>query len=66
MTAYDIQKILLQGEGVSVEFKKTETKDPSSLYETVVSFANTNDVTDSQHTIRWLFLKKGTIFRDKK
>jgi len=42
MTAFDIQKILSQGEGVSVEFKKAETKVPSSLYETVVSFANTN------------------------
>jgi ATP-dependent DNA helicase RecG len=42
MTVTDIQKIIAQGEGVSVEFKKAETKVPSSLYETVVSFANTN------------------------
>jgi ATP-dependent DNA helicase RecG len=42
MTESDIQKILSQGEGVSIEFKKAKTKVPSSLYETVVSFANTN------------------------
>jgi ATP-dependent DNA helicase RecG len=42
MTASDIQRILSQGEGVSIEFKKAETKVPTSLYETVVSFANTN------------------------
>lgn len=41
MTVEDIGKILSQGEGVSIEFKKAETKVPSSLYETVVSFANT-------------------------
>jgi ATP-dependent DNA helicase RecG len=41
MTAEDIEKIIAQGEGVSIEFKKAETKVPSSLYETVVSFANT-------------------------
>ena len=42
MTASDIQKIIAQGEGLSVEFKKAKGKVPSSLYETVVSFANTN------------------------
>ena len=42
MTASDIQKIIAQGEGLSVEFKKAKEKVPSSLYETVVSFANTN------------------------
>ncbi|MDR0419865.1 MAG: putative DNA binding domain-containing protein, partial [Prevotellaceae bacterium] len=41
MTVEDIEKIIAQGEGVSIEFKKAETKVPSSLYETVVSFANT-------------------------
>jgi ATP-dependent DNA helicase RecG len=42
MTASDIQKIIKQGEGLSVEFKEARDKVPSSLYETVVSFANTN------------------------
>lgn len=42
MTATDIQMIISKGEGISIEFKKAKTKVPSSLYETVVSFANTN------------------------
>ena len=42
MTTSDIEKIIAQGEGISVEFKKAKGKVPSSLYETVVSFANTN------------------------
>ena len=42
MTASDIQKIIAQGEGVSVEFKEANEKVPASFYETVVSFANTN------------------------
>ncbi|GHS86824.1 hypothetical protein FACS1894201_07870 [Bacteroidia bacterium] len=42
MTQSDIEKIIAQGEGVSIEFKKAKEKVPASLYETVVSFANTN------------------------
>ena len=41
MTIDDIRKIIAQGEGTSVEFKKAKEKVPKSLYETVVSFANT-------------------------
>jgi ATP-dependent DNA helicase RecG len=41
MTQSDIEKIIAQGEGVSCEFKKAKEKVPQSLYETVVSFANT-------------------------
>ena len=41
MTTSDIEKIIAQGEGVSIEFKKAKEKVPASLYETVVSFANT-------------------------
>ncbi|MDR1224042.1 MAG: putative DNA binding domain-containing protein, partial [Tannerella sp.] len=42
MTQLDIDRIIAQGEGVSVEFKEAKEKVPASLYETVVSFANTN------------------------
>ena len=42
MTQSDIEKIIAQGEGISVEFKVAGKKVPASLYETVVSFANTN------------------------
>jgi ATP-dependent DNA helicase RecG len=42
MTVTDIDKIIKQGEGVSVEFKEAQGKVPTSFYETVVSFANTN------------------------
>ena len=41
MTVEEIDKIIAQGEGVSIEFKKAKEKVPASLYETVVSFANT-------------------------
>ena len=41
MTASNIEKIIAQGEGISIEFKKAKEKVPASLYETVVSFANT-------------------------
>jgi ATP-dependent DNA helicase RecG len=41
MTVSDIQKIIKQGEGTSIEFKEAKGNVPSSLYETVVSFANT-------------------------
>jgi ATP-dependent DNA helicase RecG len=41
MTVEDIEKIIAQGEGASIEFKKAKEKVPQSLYETVVSFANT-------------------------
>ena len=41
MTVEEIDKIITQGEGVSIEFKKAKEKVPASLYETVVSFANT-------------------------
>ena len=37
----DIEKILSQGEGISIEFKEAKEKVPASFYETVVSFANT-------------------------
>jgi predicted HTH transcriptional regulator len=38
----DIENIIAQGEGISVEFKEAKEKVSASLYETVVSFANTN------------------------
>ena len=41
MTEDEIKKIIAQGEGISVEFKRAKEKAPHSLYETVVSFANT-------------------------
>jgi ATP-dependent DNA helicase RecG len=41
VTVEEIDKIIAQGEGISVEFKKAKEKVPTSLYETVVSFANT-------------------------
>ena len=41
MTVEEITKIIAQGEGTSIEFKKAKEKVPTSLYETVVSFANT-------------------------
>jgi ATP-dependent DNA helicase RecG len=42
MTTSDIDKIIQQGEGTSIEFKKAHDKVPASLYESVISFANTN------------------------
>jgi ATP-dependent DNA helicase RecG len=42
MIQLDINKIVAQGEGISIEFKKATDKVPTSLYETVTSFANTN------------------------
>jgi len=42
MTTSDIEKIIAQGEGISIEFKEAKEKVPASFYETVVSFANTN------------------------
>ncbi|MDR2970433.1 MAG: putative DNA binding domain-containing protein [Bacteroidales bacterium] len=41
MTIEEITKIITQGESISIEFKKAKEKVPASLYETVVSFANT-------------------------
>jgi len=41
MTVDDIKKIIAQGEGISIEFKRAKEKVPQSVYETVVSFANT-------------------------
>ena len=38
----DIAKIIIQGEGISIEFKEAKEKVPTSFYETVISFANTN------------------------
>jgi len=42
MTTEDICKMLLQGEGLKVEFKEAPTSVPASFYETVVSFSNTD------------------------
>ena len=41
MTKEEINRIIAQGEGINIEFKKAKEKVPKSLYETVVSFANT-------------------------
>ncbi|MDR2385532.1 MAG: putative DNA binding domain-containing protein [Tannerella sp.] len=41
MTVEDREKIIAQGEDASIEFKKAKEKVPQSLYETVVSIANT-------------------------
>ena len=42
MNIDDINKILNQGEGLKIEFKKAADSVPASLYETVVSFSNTD------------------------
>jgi len=42
MEAEQLHKIISQGEGTQVEFKKAEDGLPASFYETVVSFSNTN------------------------
>ncbi len=36
----NIQKILTQGEGLKVEFKRAKSELPSSLFETVCAFLN--------------------------
>ena len=38
----NIQKILSQGEGLTVEFKRAKGQLPSSLFETVCAFLNRN------------------------
>ena len=42
MNLDDINKILSQEEGIKIEFKKANNSAPKSLYETVVSFSNTD------------------------
>jgi ATP-dependent DNA helicase RecG len=42
MNLEDIKKILVQEEGIKIEFKKAKNAAPKSLYETVVSFSNTD------------------------
>ena len=42
MTTSEIDKLIGQGEGISVEFKEAKEKVPATFYDTVVSFANTN------------------------
>jgi ATP-dependent DNA helicase RecG len=42
MNLEDIKRILLKEEGVKIEFKKSKNSAPKSLYETVVSFSNTD------------------------
>jgi ATP-dependent DNA helicase RecG len=41
MTTAEIDRIIARGEGIDIEFKRAREKVPHSLYETVVSFANT-------------------------
>jgi len=38
----NIKQILQQGEGISVEFKKSAQKLPESLFETICAFLNRN------------------------
>jgi ATP-dependent DNA helicase RecG len=38
----DIEKILRQGEGISIEFKKSKEEIPQNLFETVCAFLNRN------------------------
>ena len=38
----ELQYILRQGEGTTIEFKESVDKVPKSLYETIVSFSNTD------------------------
>jgi len=38
----DIEKIIAQGEGLKIEFKKATKSLPKSFYETVISFSNTD------------------------
>lgn len=42
MDINQIQKLIQQGEGLRIEFKEATDSVPNSLYETVVSFANTD------------------------
>ncbi len=42
MTNEDVDKILAQKEGTIIEFKEAQDNVPASLYETIVSFANTD------------------------
>ena len=38
----NIQKLIEQGEGISIEFKKAENKLPETLFETICAFLNLN------------------------
>jgi len=38
----NIQQLIEQGEGISLEFKKTENKLPETLFETICAFLNRN------------------------
>ena len=38
----NIQQLIEQGEGISVEFKKAENKLPETLFETICAFLNRN------------------------
>jgi len=40
MTQEELKKLLLQGEGITIEFKACKNKISSSVYETVCAFAN--------------------------
>jgi ATP-dependent DNA helicase RecG len=42
MNLDDINKILSKEEGIKIEFKKAKNSAPKSLYETIVSFSNTD------------------------
>ena len=40
MTAENIKNIILQGEGIDVEFKKSNTQLPGNIYDTICDFLN--------------------------
>lgn len=42
MNLEDIKKVIAQKEGIKTEFKSAENVVPKSMYETVVSFSNTD------------------------
>ena len=42
MDTTQLQKLIQQGEGLRIEFKEAINTVPTSFYETVVSFANTD------------------------
>ena len=42
MDISDIDKLIVSGEGNTIEFKEAQFTLPSSIYETVVSFSNTD------------------------